>query len=325
MCKAVTLTFTILALATDLPTSTTPPNDGVPCEVRFLDGSTVKLRVMTEHVVLVTRYGKLTVPLKEVRKIDLGLRFPDGVARKIDQAVVRLGANDFKLREAAGAELIALGEYSFPAVRRAVQSGDAETVKRAQSILKTLKDRLPEERLRVKPYDTVHTADFPAIGRIEPDVLEARSAYFGRVQLSLADVRSFQTLVVPGEVEVLLDSAKYGVPDEVWLDTGIEITTGADLAVRASGEIDLYPIAPEANMYLVSPAGSSQWSRGGPFPNGALLGRIGEKGKVFVIGEKYEGASSEEGRLFLRIVASPWRNVPSGTFTVRIAAAGTGR
>ena len=51
---------------------------------------------------------------------------------------------------------------------------------------------------------------------------------------------------------------------------------------------------------------------------GTLLGRVGENGKVFVIGERYDNVPGEEGKLYLHIVPSPWNNASSGTYQVHI-------
>ena len=51
---------------------------------------------------------------------------------------------------------------------------------------------------------------------------------------------------------------------------------------------------------------------------GTLVGRVGESGKAFVVGEQYEGSGAQEGKLYLHIVPSPWNNASSGTYRVRI-------
>jgi hypothetical protein len=51
---------------------------------------------------------------------------------------------------------------------------------------------------------------------------------------------------------------------------------------------------------------------------GTLLGRVGENGAIFVIGDRYEGVPGEEGKLFLYIAPSPNSSIPTGTYTVRI-------
>jgi hypothetical protein len=56
----------------------------------------------------------------------------------------------------------------------------------------------------------------------------------------------------------------------------------------------------------------------------SLLGRIGETGTPFLIGEHYEGTPGQEGRLFLHIVPSPWNNASTGSYAVKISTTGVG-
>ena len=53
-------------------------------------------------------------------------------------------------------------------------------------------------------------------------------------------------------------------------------------------------------------------------PAGSLLGKVGESGEVFLIGEKYNGTPKGSGKLYLRLAPSPWPNQAQGTFKVTI-------
>src|SRR5262245_29462981 len=81
-------------------------------EVRFADDSTVKMVLLHSNIEVTTRYGKLTVPVSELRRIEFGLRITEDTAKKIAAAVARLGSREFKQRDAAVAELLALREPS---------------------------------------------------------------------------------------------------------------------------------------------------------------------------------------------------------------------
>jgi hypothetical protein len=83
-----------------------------------------------------------------------------------------------------------------------------------------------------------------------------------------------------------------------------------------SGQVDLWPQTP--GQYMTGPAGYEA-GRPGHLP-GMLLGKIGENGKVFVIGERYDGTPGQDGKLFLHIVPSPWGNPSTGGYAVRVAS-----
>jgi len=164
-------------------------------EVHFNDASNLKVRLRDEKLELVTPYGKLTIPVAEVRRIEFATRVPDEVTKKIDAAVANLAKEDFKAREAATAELLALGATAYPALLKAANSSDAEVKKRVEELLTKLREEVPEERLEIKPHDVIHTEHSKIAGRISAPSLKVSTAQFGEQQMKLSDVRS---LNVPG-------------------------------------------------------------------------------------------------------------------------------
>jgi hypothetical protein len=50
---------------------------------------------------------------------------------------------------------------------------------------------------------------------------------------------------------------------------------------------------------------------------GQLVGKIGESGETFVIGDRFEGTPSSEGKLYLQINPSPYSPQCSGSYDVK--------
>src|SRR5205807_8836167 len=73
---------------------------GNEVEVRFGDGSKVRMLLLQDSVEIVTKYGKLLVPTADIRGIDLGVHLPEGAEEKIDKAIKRLNGTSFKDRDA---------------------------------------------------------------------------------------------------------------------------------------------------------------------------------------------------------------------------------
>src|ERR1700677_3323242 len=67
-------------------------------EGRLGDGSLVRISILQENLDVMTRYGKLTVPFSEIRRIDFGLHLAEGVGNKIDTAIKHLGSDAFPAR-----------------------------------------------------------------------------------------------------------------------------------------------------------------------------------------------------------------------------------
>lgn len=312
-------------------------------EVRFADDSVVKMILQEASIVVVTRYGKLTVPASDIRQIEFGMRVSEETTRRIDAAIARLGAHNATERQAAVSELLALREQAFPALRRAATGNNADAARQATEIIRTLSETMPVERLQTPPHDTIVAAEFTITGRIETPTLKAQSPYFGETNLKLAELRSLRRASEPMNKMLTITVAQPGAND-VWMDTGITVFNGTPLQIMASGSVELR--ASDGGVTRLSPNGDSssrgldrggfggraaqqpqqfggRAPRGGGFIPaasrvGALIGRIGEQGQPFVIGSRYEGSATEEGRLYLRIYPASEGEL-SGSYSVRLS------
>src|SRR5262249_2405815 len=186
--------------------------------------------------------GKLKVPVGDIRRIEVGFRYPSGVERKVETAVERLGDADFRARETAGAELLALKELAYPALKRAVKSTDQEVQRRATDLVRQLEEKLPAEKLRLRDQDVVLTTQFPIAGRIEGLSLKGKSTVFGEVEVQFAEMRQVRSLTGNSEVEVAVDATRYGSPNnDQWLETEVDVEKGTSLRLRAQGHLNLNP------------------------------------------------------------------------------------
>lgn len=292
-------------------------------EVRFADGSTVRVLLLQDALDVTTKYGKLKVPVTEIRRIDFGVHLTDDISKRVEDAISRLASDTFNQREVAGKDLVNLGANAYPALKIAARSTDPEVAQRAQTVIERIKEKVPANQLRTKVEDVVITAEFPIQGLISNSTIKARTAYFGDLELKVPELRAIRWTAGVGEAtEVVIDATKCSQQDMTqWLDTGLTVDSDSQLSVTASGTVNLRDGA--GPQFATGPAGSRQFQRngGGVYPPGALLGRIGDTGQPFVIGEKFEGQPKQEGKLYLQIAPSPWENVCTGTFRARIAGA----
>ena len=312
------------------------PRDATPGEVdiHFLNGSTVRMVIVSDKVEIATEYGKLMVPVKDIRAVEFGLHFPEGVETKIDDAIKGLGKSDYREREKAATALIDLGPYSYPAILEASRSKDAEVSQRAKELVKKLQSTHPKKDLKTTTEDKVMTKSFTIVGKILTPTMKAKTEYFGDVELTLTKMRTLRSVAGSGlEMEVALDASKYSSAGQ-WMDTNYHVDNRSTIQITAKGFIDVWP--QQNGQYLSNPNGFQATQRGGPLAGqfvgnrkvgainqnahcGMLLGKIGEDGEVFIIGERYEFTPDVEGKLYLHVGPSQW-NVPSaGTFEVRMS------
>jgi hypothetical protein len=321
--------------------------DANTVEVRFADDSTVKMVLRHSSIEVSTRYGKLSVPVTELRRIEFGLRIPEDTAKRIATAVSQLGGPDFKQREAASSELIGMKELAHAAVQQATKSDVPEVARRAKAALAAITESVPAEKLHLPRHDTVVAADFTIVGQVDAPTLKAITPYFGETNLKLSDVRQVRWLANMRETKVAVDAARFAGAQDAWMETGIDVRAGSALQVAASGTVDLRPgdgstmvtgpdgLASRSGRNFpgggggpggggLGPAGGRNAARGfgASSSPGALIGRIGESGRVFVIGSKFEGTIPEDGKLYLRIVPNTNGTEASGSYDVRVS---TGR
>ncbi len=161
-------------------------------EARFTDDGTLRVKLLDDKLELVTRHGTLKVAVADVRRIEFATRIPADVADKASAAAARLGSPDFPSREKATAELRALRERAYPALVKAAGSGDPEVVRRAEELLKGLREKVPPERLEPREFDVVHTEDSKITGRLTTETLRVLTTPFGEQRVKLSDVRSLR-------------------------------------------------------------------------------------------------------------------------------------
>jgi len=299
-------------LAQDKPVSIRPHL----AEVRFGDGSIVRMTLLEENLDVQTKYGKLTIPLSEVRRVEFGLHVPPEVHQQINDSIKRLASDVYKERDGASKDLIQAGHFAYPMLQKATKSGDTEVAYRAVSVIKQISDRVPPELLRLRDEDVIHTAEFTVIGRIASQSLKASSTHFGDVALKLSELRTLHMKHHGGKAELIVDASKFGSALDQWCDSAILVDAGQRLVVTSDGQVDLWPQGP--GQYMAPPKGYNTAGKGGQFMAGALIGRIGENGKSFFIGDRFDGIVNEEGKLYLQIVPSPWNNASSGQYRVRV-------
>jgi hypothetical protein len=305
----------------------TPPK-GAEVDIHFLNGSTVRLQIQSEKLEIETPYGKLAVPMKDVRAIEFGAHLPEGHAAKIDAAVKKLGSGDFREREKAVAALLELGPFSYAAAVEATRAKEPEVATRAKEIVQKLNAKHPKKDLKLFVEDRVITPTFPIVGRILTPSIKAKADYFGDVDLSLADMRTLRAIVAAGvDVDVTVDAGKYAVRGQ-WLATNFQVDGRSAIVITAKGQVDLSPDDPGQIMsgpggYRAGPAGGFAGKKGvSKAAAGLLVGKIGENGDTFTIGERYEGTPGQEGKLYLQINPSPYSPQSAGAYDVKAALKG---
>ena len=107
-------------------------------DARFVDGSNLKLTMVGDSIEIVSPYGRLKVPMDEIKRVDIATRIPADLAARIDAWIVDLGNPQFPIREAAGNELGQLKARAYHALVAATKNKDPEIAKRAGELIEAL-------------------------------------------------------------------------------------------------------------------------------------------------------------------------------------------
>jgi hypothetical protein len=315
------------------PRNQIPPAIPGDVEVHFLNGSKVRMIVQSEALEVKTLYGNLAVPVKDIRAIEFGIHFPAGVEGKIEESIKALSSNDYRIRETATKTLQDLAPYSYPAVLNASRTKELESASRAKDIVTKLRAKHPAKDLKSMAEDKIVTNTFTIVGRITTTI-KAKEELFGDLVLPMAKMRSLRAMGgASPDVEVGVDASKYANAGQ-WMDTNYLVDGRSTIVITARGMIDVWP--QQGGNFMSGPNGFNATRNGMPFMGagkrvggvnqnqhcGMLLGRIGEQGEIFTIGERYEGTPETEGNLFLHIGPSQWNVQSVGTYEVKIGRKG---
>ncbi len=166
---------------------------GADVEVKCVDESTLKLKLLDEKLELITKYGFLQIAVTDVRRIEFAHRCPADVAEKIALALSKLGHADFQTREQATTELKNQRERAYPFLLKTLKHDDPEVSRRADEALKYIQAKVPAQLLEARDSDVVYTDDSKFTGKLTAQNLRVLTGMFGEQSLKLADLRSLRS------------------------------------------------------------------------------------------------------------------------------------
>lgn len=174
------------------PTGQPTPKPPPEAEVRCLDDSVLKVKLLDEKIELVTRYGPVQIPVADVRRVEFATRTPADIAERVTLLIGHLGHPDYDAREKATAELRGYRERAYQPLLKAVKHADPEVGRRAEEAVRFLQQRVPPGHLEVREQDVVVTDDMRLTGRLSGAGLRVLTGPFGEQTLKLSDVRSLK-------------------------------------------------------------------------------------------------------------------------------------
>lgn len=287
------------------------------------DGGKVAGRPSLEMLQIRTRYGTLRVPVSEIIQVLFARRIDPEVKEEIARAIRRMGSDDFDVREDAMEDLRGIGPDALGQLRDATKSKNEEIKVRAQVLVEEFQEKSDDEDPVVSSdidpvegdRDQVVTRKFTIRGRVVEDEFAVRSRY-GVLRLDAADIVGI-FFDRGGHVSESVDVEGSKIVPANWVKTAADLTKGQHLEIEAKGQLHV------SNYNLtVGPEGTRRYSGSTfqNFPMLSLVGKVGKKGKPFVVGRSYKGKVGRDGTLYLGVVPFRRNYRATGTYKVEVEA-----
>ena len=172
-------------------------------EIRTTDESSIRVSILDSTLELSTSFGPLVVPVKDVRKLEIGIRLSEDDSKQILAAVAKLIDPDRKTRLLGREAALAIPAKSLPAIRRIKMNiVDPEILSSIADVETRLVSALKEKgEKEIVDRDTIRTDGSTFIGTIVSKQLKVQTGPFGEQTLKLTDVQSARSLITEVEGE----------------------------------------------------------------------------------------------------------------------------
>lgn len=316
--------------AISIPRGPVEPVDPQQVRLHLNDGLLISGKLSIESLVVKTSFGDLEVPIGKIKSITPGLDSKPELMAKINKLFADLGGDDYQERELARKELINYGLKIQNELARFKDDENAERKRQLAEINKALEELEEEQEDEfdgnnvTQPWirgDTIETIEFTIVGRIEQTQFTVASKY-GPLKVALADIQvADRQLGIKAEVKRSLTVDATNLVQRSYKSSGIRVEKGDEIVVRASGSLVMSPWG--SNVSSTPDGGQNYgWYKQNEIPGGALVAKVGSKGKEIKVGSKGTFTAKSSGVLQFGIAmqhqyANQGYNFP-GQYNIRV-------
>lgn len=297
------------------------------------DGNIVTGTTKVSNVLLVTDYGKLDIPIKNVSSISLGIHPDNSLKNTIINLAKQLQSAVEEDRKKAYDQLVNLKIGAIPVVEEVLYSQNEESLIQYDYSLYTGLSELKAIHGVGNSYSTkdIITIDYEYTmgGKYDFSTVSLKTEY-GDLTIPREKIEKIDILYTDGSADsktfkLMASTHISSNQNGGWLKTGIVVKPGQTISMTASGEVVLASLSNNA----YKPDGSVKNSSSDSFNDnsststspayGNMVFKIGDNGTVTKAGAKYNGKATATGMLYISIYETVYNASNTGFYVVYVA------
>jgi hypothetical protein len=311
----------------------------VELKLTLRDGNVVSGTSKITSVSLITDYGKLDIPVKNVTSLDLGIASNKETSDKVINLIKQIGNSSEPMRKTAYDELIKMDIKAIPAIEELIYSQKYEASTYTDY---TVESALSELEAKFNTDDNITSKDIVSVdyeytmgGTYSFDKIDLKTEY-GTLSIPKEKIKHIDVIYTGesgnGEMTFKLLGSKHisSNTNGGWLKTGIMVKSGQKVNITASGEITFASLSgskykPDGTIsgtaMPATDAYEGDYAAGNTYPSyGNVVYKIGESStQVLKAGGKFNGSVQTSGMLFLSVYETVYNAANTGSYTVKIS------
>ncbi len=300
------------------------------------DGSIITGTTSIGNISLVTLWGKLEIPVKNISQIVFGVTPDQSQKEKIKALVTDLNNSTENIRKKAYESLVSMSINCIPVLEDLINSdGYIPAISKdytADMALSELKAKYNYVG-SAEPDDIIVTDNGYRIGGSYSVKTIALKTEYGSLEIPRDKVNSIDVFYNGGDASestyTLLANKHISCNTSGgWLKTSIYVKSGQRISITASGEITLaslsgYKYKPDGKSTNNSDSDynyeSDYSSSTSTYPTyGNVVFKIGENGTMLKAGASYKGTVTGSGYLYISIYETVYNASNSGSYLVKV-------
>ncbi|MEI6765634.1 MAG: hypothetical protein WCM76_08330 [Bacteroidota bacterium] len=313
--------------------------DKVEFHLNLRDGNVFTGETQVNSLDLMTPYGKLSIPIKNIASISIGISGDNSLKEKIKKLCSQMNDANADNRKAAYNELYGMPVNAIPVLEDFMASQDyvpsTSTDFTPESALGDLKSKFGLTDNYEREDIIVLDNGYRIGGTSSLKDLTVKTEYgtlqIPREKILNADVYYSSGSSTDMSLTLMANKHVFGNTNGGWLKTNIMVKVGQKFSISASGEIVLASLS----NYKYHPDGSYTTGTGTDpdynnseldyesaattYPSyGNVVFKIGENGSMTKVGAAYKGTATASGLLYFSIYETVFNANNTGSYQVKI-------